>query len=190
MKETPGWRWRPRNENKDLGKCAVGNQGGMGCAQEVRLSCSDHPPLPSMGPSQVLIPGFQEPEVTQHRMAGVQLWVISPLELTLPRRGRQWGLLPSEGKGCRRGFRLELPGFPPQNTSNSSALSLVPVLAPHKLTPAYLTPITDEGCPQQQQPARQRGSLSRTPASTSDSIQGGGRKKTESIVRGTARTQA
>lgn len=139
----PGWPWRQRKQNKDQG-CQLSGRNG---AKEVGLSCSYHPQLPSMGPSQVLTPEFQEPEITPHRMAGVQLWVISPLELILPRRGHQWSLLPSEGKGYRRGFAIGLPGFPPKNIYNSSASSQIPILSPGKLTLAYLLLITDQGCP-------------------------------------------
>lgn len=87
------------------------------------FGCRFHPELPSMGPSQVLIPKLKEPEVTQCRKAGVQLMVSGPLGLTLPRRGHQQSILYSEGKGCYRTIDTFIP-LGPMTTVDSRDLHL------------------------------------------------------------------
>lgn len=94
-------------------------------AGEAGLSCSYHPHLPSMGPSPALTTThthtytpseFQEPEVTAHRKAGVQLWGSVHRSLLCPGVGASGASCPLRGKDTGEdlhwGF-LDFPTAPP-----------------------------------------------------------------------------
>lgn len=139
MEGDPGW---PARETKgEQNVRAISYQGGMVGAGEAGLSCSYHPQLPSMGPSPALTTThthtpaeFQEPEVTLHWKAGVQLWGSVHRSSLCPGVGASRTSCPLREEDTGEDLHGGFLDFHPKNIYHSTASSQVPILNPHKLT--------------------------------------------------------